>query len=124
MNSDSILIWRMKKGDEKSVDEFVRKYYDRILQYFRLRISDFGQAEDLTQETFEKFFRSFGEYRHYGKAINYLYVIAGNTCKDFYKKAGRRVEMEALNTFFDTLSRSRKKQKARMPYKNKAFRLF
>ena len=99
MNSDSILIWRMRKGDEKPVDEFVGKYYDRILQYFRLRISDFGQAEDLTQETFEKFFRSFGEYRHYGKAINYLYVIAGNTCKDFYKKAGRRVEMEALNTF-------------------------
>lgn len=26
------------------------------------------------------------EYRHYGKFQNYLYVIARNKCKDFYKK--------------------------------------
>lgn len=26
------------------------------------------------------------EYRHYDRFGNYLYVIAGNKCKDFYKK--------------------------------------
>lgn len=33
-----------------------------------------------------KFFKSFDNYNHYGKALNYLYVIASNECKDYYKK--------------------------------------
>ena len=32
------------------------------------------------------FFRTFENYRHYGKAGNYLYVIAGNVCKDYLRK--------------------------------------
>lgn len=96
MDSDSVLIRKMKRGEEQAIEEFVRKYYDRILQYFRFRIGTTGYAEDLTQETFEKFFRTFGEYKHYGKAINYLYVIAGNTCKDFYKREATRKDREIL----------------------------
>lgn len=26
------------------------------------------------------------QYRHYGKAANYLYVIAANTCHDYHRK--------------------------------------
>ena len=44
----------------------------------------------MDQDTFEKFFRSFAQYRHYGKAGNYLYVIAGNLCRDFYRKRTER----------------------------------
>ena len=29
-----------------------------------------------------RFFDSFDRYRHCGKAVNYLYVIAGNVCRD------------------------------------------
>ena len=40
----------------------------------------------ITQETFTRFFRTFKQYKHYGKAVNYLYVIAANICKDYYRK--------------------------------------
>lgn len=86
MDRDSWLIGRMKVGDEDAVEDFVRKYYSLILRYCRMHIVDAGDAEDAVQETFEKFFRSFDRYRHYGKAANYLYVIAGNVCKDHYRK--------------------------------------
>lgn len=51
-----------------------------------MHIGDHGYAEDMTQETFERFFRSLKQYRHYGKAANYLYVIAANTCHDYHRK--------------------------------------
>ncbi len=86
MDSDFLLIQRMKNGDEGAVDTFVRRYYPTVLRYCRLHIRDQGYAEDLAQETFERFFRAFDRYRHYGKAANYLYVIAANVCRDHYGK--------------------------------------
>lgn len=86
MDEDFLLIRRMKNGDEQAIETFVRKYYPRILRYCHLHVSDPGYAEDLTQETFARFFRTLKEYQHYGKALNYLYVIAGNLCSDYFRK--------------------------------------
>lgn len=84
MDKDFLLIQKMKKGNKAAMDIFVRKYYPAVYSYCRCRLSDVSYAEDLTQETFERFFRALPEYRHYGKVLNYLYVTAGNLCKDFY----------------------------------------
>lgn len=86
MDPDFWLIQRMKNGDEQAIDAFVNKYYPMIMRYCRLHVKDYGHAEDITQETFEHFFRTFNRYHHYGKAANYLYVIAANACKDYYRK--------------------------------------
>ena len=49
-------------------------------------------AEDLTQQTFLNFFKGIGRYEHRGKAKNFLYVTAGNLCKNFYEQKGRLQE--------------------------------
>lgn len=86
MDKDFFLIQRMKKGDEEAMELFVRKYYPMVLRYCQFHLANQSSAEDMTQETFEKFFRNLSGYRHQGKAANYLYVIAGNLCRDSYKK--------------------------------------
>ena len=86
MDNDFLLLHRMRQGDETAIEEFVRKYYPLILRYCRLHLWDAGEAEDVTQEVFARFFRTLPQYQHYGKAANYLYVIAGNLCRDSYKK--------------------------------------
>lgn len=86
MDSDFLLIQKMKNGDGEAVERFVRKYYPKIFQYCLLHIRNRNDAEDLTQETFLKFFQSFAKYRHQGKCSSYLYTVAANTCKDYYKK--------------------------------------
>lgn len=86
MDSDFLLIHRMKNGDDTAIETFVRKYYPVILRYCHLHIKDQGYAEDATQEVFARFFRTLNTYQHYGKAQNYLYVIAANICRDFYRK--------------------------------------
>ena len=40
----------------------------------------------MTQEVFTRFFSNLYRYKEYGKVKNYLYTIAGNTVKNYYKK--------------------------------------
>lgn len=86
MDKDFFLIRRMKKGDEDAVEAFIMLYYRDIYSFCYHKLSDKWLAEDLTQDTFANFFRHFNTYVHKGKAKNYLYVIAGNLCKNEYKK--------------------------------------
>ena len=95
MDGDFSLIQKMRAGDGQAVEEFVKKYYPAILQYCCLHICNREDGEDAAQETFERFFRTFERYRHYGKAGNYLYVIAGNVCKDYFRRK-REVAMAEL----------------------------
>lgn len=86
MYIEFLLIQKMKRGDENAFNVFVHTYYEEILKYCSYHCSDTSYAEDLTQETFLRFFEKLSDYRHIGKTRNYLYTIAGNLCKDYYKK--------------------------------------
>lgn len=85
MDEDARLIRAMRGGDDGAIETFVRKYYPDIFRYCLRRLPSGADAEDAAQETFERFFRGFEAYRHRGKAKNYLYVIAGSLCADFYR---------------------------------------
>lgn len=86
MDADFVLIRKMKQGDEAAFDVFVRKYYGEIFTYCSYHCPDRTYAEDITQETFVRFFTKLSAYHYRGKTKNYLYTIAGNLCKDYLKK--------------------------------------
>lgn len=86
MNTDFLLIRKMKLGDISSGDEFVRKYYSDILKYCSYHCTSKEDAQDLTQETFIRFFSKLSEYHFEGKSKNYLYCIARNLCIDESRK--------------------------------------
>lgn len=86
MEADFLLVQKMRQGDDGAVECFVKKYYPKILRYCRYHLTNSGDAEDVAQETFEKFFRNLSAYRHYGKAGSYLYAIAANACRDHGRK--------------------------------------
>ena len=96
MDADFILIRNMKKGNDEAYDVFIRKYYNEILKYYVYHCFDLGHAEDLAQETFIRFFTNLSNYRHVGKAKNFLYTIAGNLCKNYCSKA-REAPMDDSN---------------------------
>lgn len=96
MDEDLPLILRMRAGDDSAVDAFVRKYYPSIFKYCRSHVSDPMYAEDMAQETFVRFFQSFREYRHSGKAANYLYTIASNAIRDLARRS-REDSLDALS---------------------------
>lgn len=90
MNQDFFLIRKMRHGDEDAMELFVRKYYPLILKYCVFHCGDRLQAEDLTQETFLRFFKALAGYSYQGRTLNYLYTIARNLCIDF---SGKRREI-------------------------------
>jgi RNA polymerase sigma factor (sigma-70 family) len=94
VDKDFFLIRKMKKGDESAVNDFITQYYGEIYKYCYYKLSDKLKAEDITQDTFVNFFKHLNSYIHNGKAKNYLYVIAGNLCKNQYKKYREESSLE------------------------------
>lgn len=86
MHSEFLMIQKMKNGNEEACEWFVKKYYAPVYQYCFLHIHNTYCAEDMTQETFLRFFASLKTYTFRGKTKSYLYCIAGNIVKNYYKK--------------------------------------
>lgn len=63
----------------------IEQQYDKILRYCYMKLRNRTLAEDITQETFIRFFEST-DYRNVGKDMAYLYTIARNLCIDCIRK--------------------------------------
>jgi RNA polymerase sigma-70 factor (ECF subfamily) len=60
--------------------------YDKIYRYCYFKVRNQTIAEDLTQETFLRYF-SQTSYINRGKPLAYLYVTAKNLCTDYFRRA-------------------------------------
>lgn len=63
----------------------VSEQYDKIYRYCYFKLNHRETAEDITQETFLRYFNS-AEYEEKGKSLQYLYTIARNLCIDEFRK--------------------------------------
>lgn len=63
----------------------IDQHYDKIYKYCYFRLQNRDLAEDITQETFLRFFAS-ETYRDTGQALQYLYTVARNLCIDECRK--------------------------------------
>jgi len=63
----------------------IQEQYDKIYRYCYYKVRNTGLAEDLTQETFLRYFAQ-SSYMERGKMLAYLYTIARNLCIDYFRK--------------------------------------
>lgn len=63
----------------------IQEHYDKIYRYCYFKVGNSTLAEDLTQETFLKYFAQ-DSYIERGKQLAYLYTIARNLCMDAFRK--------------------------------------
>lgn len=63
----------------------IDQHYEKIYKYCYFRLHSRDLAEDITQETFLRFFTS-DTYRNTGQTLQYLYTIARNLCIDEYHR--------------------------------------
>ena len=63
----------------------IGEQYDKVYRYCYFKVHDERLAEDLTQETFLRYFTQHS-YIHRGKQLAYLYTIARNLCIDYYRR--------------------------------------
>lgn len=80
------LATRLRGGDKEAASELVDMYYEQIYLYMRRLGHDPQISEDLTQESFFSAWRHIGQLRD-GKSLNgWLYRIAGNVSRLFWRK--------------------------------------
>lgn len=72
------------RGGFPAVEE-LKKTYDKIYRYCFYKVRNSAAAEDLTQETFLKYFSQNPKIKR-GEDMAYLYTIAKNLCVDHFRK--------------------------------------
>lgn len=77
---------RAKNADNKAACELLKTYYADIFAYLRRLCRSQTEAEDLTQQTFLKVWRSLGSFQNKSKFSTWLYRIAHNTYIDCQRK--------------------------------------
>lgn len=63
----------------------IEEQYDKIYRYCYFELYDKLLAQDITQETFLRFYRQDLRLEH-SKELPYLYTIAKNLCVDEFRK--------------------------------------
>ncbi len=88
-DEDLDLVKRFQSGDATAFDPLVRKYQDKVydIAYYHTRNAE--DAYDLSQEVFERAFKSLGRFRRKSSFYTWLYRIAVNACIDHGRKRSR-----------------------------------
>src|SRR5579862_8825171 len=87
MTSDEQLILELKQGSEPAFTELFLRYRQRVYGFFRRRMNDAAQAEELAQETFLAVLRGAQRYEPRATFRAYLFGIASNILSAHRRKA-------------------------------------
>ena len=79
------------KSMEAAIAGLFEEYYDKVVRYIYIRISDQPEAEDLAGEVFLKALKSMGSYRGSAEQLRFwIFKIARNIIIDHYRKMSKR----------------------------------
>ena len=82
MKDDLLMIKWIRAVDEDAAEELVRKFYAQVMRFCRWQCSNNDLAENLTQETFLKVFKSLDQYRNRGHIKAWIFCVARSVCVD------------------------------------------
>jgi RNA polymerase sigma-70 factor (ECF subfamily) len=84
--TDEELVLRAQAGSRPCFEELVYRYTHRLYLYFRPKIVNHQDIEDLVQETFLKTYRNIGRYDQKYKFSTWIYTTAGRLAISLYRK--------------------------------------
>ena len=80
-DADSLLVERVKRGDQRAFEMLVIKYQRRIERLIGRMVRDSDLVQDIAQETFIRAYRALPQFRGESAFYTWLYRIAVNTAK-------------------------------------------
>lgn len=95
MGPQTVTVADMSKESDLNFYGIYDGHYARIKAFMLARVRDPWVAEDLTQDTFLRVFKGLASLKDPGKLSPWIYRIAQNTCRDYYRRNGRR-SLQAL----------------------------
>jgi len=105
VENDVQLIRRILSGDDEAFSVLVQKYQKNVHALVWRKIGDFHIAEEITQDTFLRVYKSLATLKNPNLFAGWLYVIANRLCINWIQKNGPA--MQSLeNTPMEEIERS------------------
>lgn len=101
MISDQQLAERMAQGEQEAFELLVTRYHGPLLSYITQQLGDRAKAEDLVQETFIRLIRHLEKHGGLEQLRPWLYKVALNLCRDYWRSAPYRSEYASANELPD-----------------------
>jgi RNA polymerase sigma-70 factor (ECF subfamily) len=120
--TDQALVEEVLKGRKESYALILDRYKTKVYGLLRSMGATSVDAQDLAQETFIKAYCKLPQYRFESSFAAWLYKIAVNTLKDFYRK---KIPIPIENAYSALEEKEQRKQGANVPerkYLNKELR--
>src|SRR5215471_5380059 len=90
MNSSADLVTRACRGDQDAFRLIFERYSRPVISFIYDQVGDRELAEELTQETFVRAYRSLGALREEAKLSTWLFGIAKNVARESLRARRRR----------------------------------
>jgi len=112
--TDEQLIQEIKNGSQAAMEVLTKRYYKQIYAYIYRKTSNSHTAYDLTQDVFIKMIRSIPSFANGGNFSSWLYTIAVNCCRDYYRSAAYR--QTAATSQYEEYATQRASSEDGIPY--------
>ncbi len=90
LDSDRLLIARIRAGDEDAWAECIARFEGRLIAFVDSRLRDRAASEDVVQETFLGFLIGLPNYDDNTPPETFLFSIAAHKLTDVLRRSGRR----------------------------------
>jgi RNA polymerase sigma-70 factor, ECF subfamily len=87
------LLKRAKSSDMSALQALYENNFDCLFRYIKFKTKTIEDAEDICAETFLRAFESIRKFRGQSLFKTYLYSIARNLLKDYYKAKSRTINI-------------------------------
>lgn len=91
------LIRSVQSGNEDAMSNLINSYYQAIFAYFYKNTNQYHQSKDLTQEVFIKMISGISRYKPKASFKSWLFTIASNHLKNYYRTLSRHPEYVGLS---------------------------
>ena len=98
-NNDQLIIDEILKGNTNAFSELVNTYKDLVFSLALKMTKNREEAEEVSQDTFIKVFRSLNRFKGDSKLSTWIYKVAYFTCLDRLKKQKREQHIVAIDEF-------------------------
>ncbi len=85
-NIEKELVNRIKQGEDKAFEDFIKLYEQKIFSTIYFMIKDENKVEDIAQEVFIKVYKNISKFNEQSSLYTWIYRITINSCLDEIKK--------------------------------------
>lgn len=89
--SDLELIELVKNGELDYYEDLITRYRRVVFNFAYLKLNDPSVAEDVSQETFLKAYRSLAKYNPEYKFVTWLLAICNNVCINHFNQEKKKI---------------------------------